>query len=61
MSCPIKVNSNTIELTVLTSCYCILDLLCVKYFVYKMGFELIIFRLAEIWLFFISRFADELV
>ena len=29
MSCPIKVNSNTIELTVQTSCYCILDLLCV--------------------------------
>ena len=27
MLCPIKVNSNTIELT---SCYCILDLLCVK-------------------------------
>ena len=30
MSCPIKVNSNTIELTVHTSCYCVLDLLCVK-------------------------------
>ena len=30
MSCPIKVNSNTIELTVHTSCYCFLDLLCVK-------------------------------
>ena len=29
MSCPIKVNSNTIELTVRTSCYCILDLFCV--------------------------------
>ena len=28
--CPIKVNSNTIELNKLTSCYCILDLLCVK-------------------------------
>ena len=29
MSCLIKVNSNTIELTVHTSCYCISDLLCV--------------------------------
>ena len=28
--CPIKVNSNTIELTVPTSCYWVLDLLCVK-------------------------------
>ena len=26
MSCPSKVNSNTIELTVHTPCYCILDL-----------------------------------
>ena len=30
MLCPIKVNSNTIEITVHPSCYCILDLLCVK-------------------------------
>ena len=30
MSCSIKVNSNTIELTMHTSCYCILDLLCVN-------------------------------
>ena len=30
MLCPIKVNSNTIELTVPTSCYWVLDLLCVK-------------------------------
>ena len=30
MSCPIKVNSDTIELTANTSCYCILDLLCVN-------------------------------
>ena len=29
MLCPIKVNSNTIELRVHTSCYCVLDLLCV--------------------------------
>ena len=29
MLCPMKVNSNTIELTAHTSCYCILDLLCV--------------------------------
>ena len=29
MLCPMKVNSNTIELTVHTSCYCILDLHCV--------------------------------
>ena len=29
MSCPIKINSNTIELTVHTSCYSVLDLLCV--------------------------------
>ena len=28
--CPIKVNRNTIELTVHTSCYCVLDLLCVS-------------------------------
>ena len=30
MSCPIKVNSNTTELTVCTSCYCVLDLLSVN-------------------------------
>ena len=30
MSCPIKVNSNTLELSVHTSCYCVLDLLCVR-------------------------------
>ena len=30
MLCPMKVNSNTIELTVHTSCYCVLDLLCVN-------------------------------
>ena len=29
MLCPIKVNSNTIKPTVHTSCYCVLDLLCV--------------------------------
>ena len=29
-SCLIKVNSNTIELTVDTSCFCFLDLFCVK-------------------------------
>ena len=31
MSCPIKVNSYTIELTVHTSCYCVLDLLCINH------------------------------
>ena len=31
MLCPIKGSSNTIELTVHTSCYWFLDLLCVKY------------------------------
>ena len=30
MLCPIKVNSNTIKLTVQASCYCVLDLLCVN-------------------------------
>ena len=30
MSCPIKANSNTIELKAQTSCYCFLDLLCVN-------------------------------
>ena len=30
MSCSIQVKSNTIELTVHTSCYWVLDLLCVK-------------------------------
>ena len=30
MLCPIKINSDTNELTVHTSCYCVLDLLCVK-------------------------------
>ena len=29
MLCPIKVNINKIELKVHTSCYCVLDLLCV--------------------------------
>ena len=28
---PIKFNSNTIELTVHTSCYCVSDLLCVMF------------------------------
>ena len=28
MLCPIKVDSNAVELTVHTSCYCVLDLLC---------------------------------
>ena len=31
MSSPIKVNTNTIELIVQTSCYCVLDLLCVTW------------------------------
>ena len=35
MLCSIKVNSNTIELTVHTSCYCILDLLSVTMGIYK--------------------------
>ena len=30
MLCPIKVNSNTIDFIMHISCYCILDLLCVK-------------------------------
>ena len=30
MSCPIKIIRNTIELKVHTSCYCVLDLLCVN-------------------------------
>ena len=30
MSYPIKGNSNTIEPTMHASCYCVLDLLCVK-------------------------------
>ena len=28
MSCPIKVNSNTIELIMHNSCHCVLDLRC---------------------------------
>ena len=32
MLCPIKVNRNAIELAVDTSCYCVLDLLCVTFF-----------------------------
>ena len=28
---PFRVNSNTIELTLHTSCYCVLDLLCVNF------------------------------
>ena len=32
MLCPIKVDSNTIELIVHTSCYCVLDLLCYLFF-----------------------------
>ena len=32
MLCPIKVNSDTIELIVHISCYCVLDLLSVKRF-----------------------------
>ena len=33
MSCPMKVNNNTIELTVHTSCYCIL--LCVSLLIWE--------------------------
>ena len=33
MLCPIKVNSNTIELTVHTSYYCVLNLLCVTFLI----------------------------
>ena len=40
MLCPIRFNSNTIELTVHTACYCVLDLLCVmrmfKWVVFKL-------------------------
>ena len=32
MLCPIKANSKTIELTVHNSCCCVLDLLCVTWF-----------------------------
>ena len=39
MSLPIKVNSNTILLTVHTSCYCVLDLLCVSTFGKLIGQE----------------------
>ena len=35
MLCPIKVKSNTIELTVHTSCYCVWDLLCVTYYMFN--------------------------
>ena len=35
---PIKVNSNTIELTVHTSCYWVLDLLCVIILVFTLIF-----------------------
>ena len=38
MWCPIKVNSNTIELTVHTSGYCVQDLLCVIISSTKMWF-----------------------
>ena len=38
MLCTIKVNSNTIELTVHTSCYWVLDLLCVTYIQLVFGF-----------------------
>ena len=34
MLCPIKVNSNTIELTMHTSFYCVQDLLCVTSLIY---------------------------
>ena len=33
MLCPIKINSITIELTVLASCYCVLDILLVTIYV----------------------------
>ena len=33
ISCPIKVNSNEIKLTVHTYCYCVLDLLCVTTYI----------------------------
>ena len=37
MSCPIENNSNTIELTVHTSCYWVLDLLCVIVMIEKLA------------------------
>ena len=39
MLCHIKVNSNTIELTVHTSCYCFLDLLCVSISVINWSYQ----------------------
>ena len=41
--CTIKVNSNTIELTVHTSCYCVLDLLCVKKLIHRIFLILSVF------------------
>ena len=37
VSCPIKFNCKTIELIMHTSCYCILDLLCVNSHFYGMA------------------------
>ena len=39
MLCPIKVDSNSIELTVHTPCYCVLDFLCVIIFKEKRLFN----------------------
>ena len=44
MSCPIKEKSTTIELTVRTSCYWVLELLCVNIFE-DIGHSVIFFNL----------------
>ena len=51
MSCPIKVNSDTIELTVHTSCYWVLDLLCVTTLdIYTMHNLFVLYLSFDMWI-----------
>ena len=57
MSCPIKLNSNTIELTVHPPCFCILDLLCVMSNAQQLTFEYL--TTAFQWTLFCQVIASE--
>ena len=49
MLCPIIINSNTIELTVHTSWYCVLDLLCVTWILSRSERSLIVLYAVKVF------------
>ena len=66
MYCPIKVDRNTIELTVYTSCYCVLDLLCVSCITfYGCRCQLTLFSISlfdkyKFWIFLLQKMKSPL-